>query len=159
MAALANSEEVKARGVDSVGKGFADPASFVKQLALKERCIIVLTGITDYVSDGFAVVKLDNGHKLLGDITGSGCMVGTCVAVFCAAAASTDKLQIDETLANGDMLSAAVGGVLAVTIASELAAARHDTHGSGSFLPELIDELYNLTADKVLERAKVEVIS
>ena len=56
------------------------------------------------------MVKLDNGHKLLGDITGSGCMVGTCVAVFCAAAASTDKLQIDETLANGDMLSAAVGG-------------------------------------------------
>jgi thiamine-phosphate diphosphorylase / hydroxyethylthiazole kinase len=48
--------------------------------------------------------------------------------------------------------------VLAVTIASELAAARPDVHGSGSFLPALIDELYNLTADKVLERAKVEVI-
>jgi len=52
-------------------------------------------------------VKLDNGHKLLGDITGSGCMVGTCVAVFCAAAASTDKLRKDETLVNGDMLCAA----------------------------------------------------
>jgi thiamine-phosphate diphosphorylase/hydroxyethylthiazole kinase len=158
LAALADSEEVKARGVDSVGKGFADPASFVKQLALKERCIIVLTGITDYVSDGFTVVKLDNGHKLLGNITGSGCMVGTCVAVFCAAAASRSEPRKDETLVNGDMLGAAIGGVLAVTIASELAAARPDTHGSGSFLPGLIDELYNLTADKVLERAKVEVI-
>lgn len=34
-AALANSEEVKAKGVDSDGIGFADPVAFVKQLALK----------------------------------------------------------------------------------------------------------------------------
>jgi thiamine-phosphate diphosphorylase/hydroxyethylthiazole kinase len=47
--------------------------------------------------------------------------------------------------------------VLAVTIASELAAARPEVHGSGTFLPALIDELYNLTSDKVLQRAKVEV--
>lgn len=36
LAALANSQEVKAKGVDSDGAGFADPAAFVKQLALKE---------------------------------------------------------------------------------------------------------------------------
>jgi len=158
LGALASSDEVNARGVDSVGKGFADPTSFVKQLALKERCIIVLTGITDYVSDGSTVVKLDNGHKLLQQITGSGCMVGTCVAVFCAAAASTGDLRTDDKLVNGDMLIGAIGGVLAVTIASELAATRPDVHGSGSFLPALIDELYHLTADKILELAKVEVI-
>jgi thiamine-phosphate diphosphorylase/hydroxyethylthiazole kinase len=48
--------------------------------------------------------------------------------------------------------------VLAVTIASELAAARPDVFGPGTFLPALIDELYNLTPDKVIERAKVEVM-
>ena len=48
--------------------------------------------------------------------------------------------------------------VLAVTIASELAAARADVHGSGTFLPALIDELGNLTGDKIKERAKVTVI-
>lgn len=48
--------------------------------------------------------------------------------------------------------------VLAVTIASELAAARPDVFGPGTFLPALIDELYNLTPDKVVERAKVEVM-
>ncbi|KIM78882.1 hypothetical protein PILCRDRAFT_75085 [Piloderma croceum F 1598] len=158
LGALANSEEVKARGVDSVGKGFADPASFVKQLALKERCVIILTGITDYVSDGSTVIKLDNGHELLAHITGSGCMVGTCVAVFCAAAASTVEVRTDKKLVDGDMLSGAIGGVLAVTVASELAAARPDVFGPGTFLPALIDELYNLTPDKVIEQAKVEVI-
>jgi len=158
LGALANSEEVKARGVDSVGKGFADPASFVKQLALKEKCVIILTGITDYVSDGSTVIKLDNGHELLAHITGSGCMVGTCVAVFCAAAASIMEVRMDKKLVDGDMLSGAIGGVLAVTVASELAAARPDVFGPGTFLPALIDELYNLTPDKVIERAKVEVI-
>jgi hypothetical protein len=37
---------VKARGVDSVGNGFADPVSFVKQLALKESRYITLDGYT-----------------------------------------------------------------------------------------------------------------
>jgi thiamine-phosphate diphosphorylase/hydroxyethylthiazole kinase len=32
--------------------GFKDPVSFVRQLARKERCIILLTGETDYISDG-----------------------------------------------------------------------------------------------------------
>jgi thiamine-phosphate diphosphorylase/hydroxyethylthiazole kinase len=45
-----------------------------------------------------------------------------------------------------------------VTIASELAAARPDVLGSGTFLPALIDELYSLTAEKIIKRAKVEVI-
>lgn len=36
---------------------------------------MALTGITDWVSDGKSVVRLSNGHSLLGDITGSGCMV------------------------------------------------------------------------------------
>jgi thiamine-phosphate diphosphorylase / hydroxyethylthiazole kinase len=56
------------------------------------------------------VIRLDNGHELLGHITGSGCMVGTCVAVFCAAAASTVEVRTDKKLVDGDMLSGAIGG-------------------------------------------------
>lgn len=71
-------------------------------------CVIILTGRTDWVSDGKIVVKLDNGHKLLGNITGSGCMLGTCVATFCAAASAT--AQSEEGLVGGDMVAASVGG-------------------------------------------------
>lgn len=46
-----------------------------------------------------------------------------------------------------------------MTIASELAAARSDVHGTGTFLPALIDELFNLTSDKIQERAKVGVVN
>lgn len=56
------------------------------------------------------MVKLDNGHELLAHITGSGCMVGTCVAVFCAAAALTAEFRTNKKLVDGDMLSGAIGG-------------------------------------------------
>ncbi|KAI0371158.1 Hydroxyethylthiazole kinase [Pilatotrama ljubarskyi] len=164
LGALANSTEVQAKGVDSVGSGFADPAAFVRNLARKERAIIVLTGVKDYVSDGTVVVRLSNGHPLLGEITGSGCMVGTAVATFCAGASfqaasyrGPDATE-DAKLVRGDMLVAAVGGVLAVTIASEFAAARPDVNGSGTFLPAFIDELGALTPEKLGEYAKVEVL-
>ncbi|KAI0356149.1 Hydroxyethylthiazole kinase [Trametes cingulata] len=164
LGALANSNEVQAKGVDSVGSGFADPAAFVRNLAKKERAIIVLTGVKDYISDGTVVVRLSNGHPLLGEITGSGCMVGTAVATFCAGASvqaashrEADAPE-DAKLVRGDMLVAAVGGVLAITIASELAAARPDVKGSGTFLPAFIDELGALTPEKLANLAKVEVL-
>ena len=37
LAAIADSDEVQARGVDSVGQGFADPAAFVRGLARQRR--------------------------------------------------------------------------------------------------------------------------
>lgn len=48
--------------------------------------------------------------------------------------------------------------VLALTVASEYAAARQDVCGSGTFLPALIDELGALTPEKILESANVEVL-
>lgn len=165
LAAIANSSEVQAKGVDSVGQGFADPASFVRNLARQHRCIVVLTGVTDWVSDGHAVARLSNGHALLGEITGSGCMVGTAVATFCAgasmaanAARGAGAPADDGMLVRGDMFVAAIGGVLAVTIASEIAAVREDVKGSGTFLPALIDELGRLSAEDFVKRAKIELV-
>ncbi|GJE94913.1 Hydroxyethylthiazole kinase [Phanerochaete sordida] len=163
LAALADSAEVQAKGVDSVG-GFADPARFVRDLARAHRCIVVLTGVVDWVSDGTHVARLANGHALLGAITGSGCMVGTAVAAFCAgascaaAAARAANAPEDGALVRGDMFLAAVGGVLAVTVAAELAAARADVQGSGTFLPALIDELGRLGAEDFMQRANVALV-
>lgn len=62
--ALAGSTEVASRGVDS-GGGFKDPAAVVKGLAQKERCIVVMTGEVDWISDGERTVKLSNGHHFV----------------------------------------------------------------------------------------------
>lgn len=56
--------------------GSTHPCTFsCTQTPVFVGCIVALTGITDWVSDGYSVVRLSNGHKLLGEITGSGCMV------------------------------------------------------------------------------------
>lgn len=49
--------------------------------------------------------------------------------------------------------------VLAMTIAAEIAAARPDVKGPGTFRAALLDELYNLTPEVVAQRAKVQVVA
>lgn len=162
IAALAERTDVTSRGVDSVGGGFSDPADVVRTLARQRRAIVIMTGVSDYISDGATVLKVSNGHELLGVITGSGCMTGTLVATFCAAA-RTAYLSANETkenasqLVQGDMLTGALAGVLAINVAAQRAAARSDVRGPGTFRAALMDELYAVRPKDVLELAKVEV--
>lgn len=99
--AIAGSSEVKARGVDSVGAGFKDPSSVVKNLARREsvptvhsssnlggiglrltfptELVVAMSGAVDYVSDGTTTYAIHNGHQYQSVITGSGCMASTFV--------------------------------------------------------------------------------
>ncbi|QRW24185.1 Hydroxyethylthiazole kinase family domain-containing [Rhizoctonia solani] len=155
--ALLGSSEVIARGVDSVGPGFSDPANIVRALAKRERCIVVMTGKTDYVSDGYSAVALSNGHSMLEDITGSGCIVGTAIAAF---AAASRLIAAENTEDEGKLVRGTCSRlpVLAITIASEIAAARPDVKGTGTFMSALIDELYNLKPQNIADRAMVEIL-
>ncbi|KAJ7287569.1 thiamine biosynthetic bifunctional enzyme Thi4 [Mycena rebaudengoi] len=158
LATLSGSSEAASKGVDSSGT-FKDPISFVKRLSMTERCVIALTGETDYVSDGHRVFLVKNGHPLLAQITGSGCMLGSCIAAYCAAAnvLATDAAEGMLTR-DGDFLSATIGAILTLTIASELAARRSDVHGIGTFLPALIDEVSKLRPEDIRRLAKVEQV-
>ncbi|KAI5822082.1 HK-domain-containing protein [Schizophyllum commune Tattone D] len=175
LAAVAGSNEVRAKGVDSAGPGFADPAGFVRGLARKEKTTTLLTGPIDYLSDGTRAVKISNGHHILGRVTGSGCMLGSLVATYCAAAAhvadadaaesSGTSATVDGELTRagsaadtvrGDMLVGALAGVLVLSIAAEKAVARGDVYGPGTFLPALMDEVAHLQPEEVRGRAKVE---
>lgn len=44
-----------------------------------------MSGKTDYVSDGWTVVAIDNGHDYQGEITGSGCMCSASIACHLSA--------------------------------------------------------------------------
>ncbi|KAJ8474257.1 hypothetical protein ONZ45_g16010 [Pleurotus djamor] len=159
LAALSGTSEVASKGVDSVGDGFKDPVTFVRNLAKKERCIIALTGKVDYVSDGRSVAILENGHEILGHVTGSGCIVGSCIASFCAASASlSPSSDSKHVLVGKDMLFAAIGGISVINIAAELSMKRGGVHGNGTFLPLLIDSLYSLTPSDIGEHLKVTFV-
>ncbi|KAH9978842.1 thiamine biosynthetic bifunctional enzyme [Lactifluus volemus] len=156
--ALAESNEVKAQGVDSLG-GFKDASNVVRSLARTHRCIVLLSGPIDCLSDGSTVVRLSNGHELLSQITGAGCILGTAIATFCGAESMVGLASgpIESVLVRGDMLLATAAGTLALTIAAQQAADKEEVRGPGTFLPALIDELAALTPDMILKTAKIEV--
>ncbi|KAJ7647366.1 thiamine biosynthetic bifunctional enzyme Thi4 [Roridomyces roridus] len=149
LAALAGSNEATSKGVDSQGQ-LQNPVQFVRDFARKERCVVALTGEIDFISDGVRVFALKNGDPLLARVTGSGCMLGSCIASYCAAANLLTKA--------GDFLSATIGAILMMTIASELAAKRATVNGPATFVPALIDEVAALGAESIMERARIEQI-
>jgi thiamine-phosphate diphosphorylase/hydroxyethylthiazole kinase len=136
------SSAVQQRGVDSGVSTLSvdQKAIIVEELARRERCIVVMSGAVDIVSDGNRTVFISNGHELMGLVTGSGCSMGTTIAAFLA-------------VNKGDKLVATVAAILLYTIAAELAAAEEHVHGPGSFLPEWIDQLYKLSRESAEGKA------
>ncbi|BGP17333.1 hypothetical protein JCM10213_007547 [Rhodosporidiobolus nylandii] len=141
--ALAGLSEVQARGVDSVGSGFKDPATVVKTLAAREKLVVAMSGKTDYISDGTVVFAIENGSEWQERITGSGCMASSAVALFAGLKHSSGSL------------AAAIAGLLCINVAAELASAQASVNGPNTFRAALIDACYNVTAKDVRERAKV----
>lgn len=133
--------------LDEMGK-----ARLVRDLALRERNVVVMTGKTDIVSDGERTYAVKNGCVLLGRITGSGCCLGTTIASMLA-------------VCRHDKLLAAITGILLYELAAEVAAERTEVHGPGTFVPAFLDELYHTSlgigdgSSQRLDRAKVELIS
>ena len=111
-----------------------EKVGLVKRLAARERNVILMTGKTDYLSDGDRTFAINNGHTYLGSITGSGCTLGTTVAAFLA-------------VHREDRLLASLAGILMYEIAAEQAANRSDVKGPGTFVPAFLDQLYLLAAD------------
>jgi thiamine-phosphate diphosphorylase / hydroxyethylthiazole kinase len=138
-------------------------------------CVVVLTGPVDYISDGHNVVSLRNGTPTLGQITGSGCILGSCIASYCAAAMHGADVDLNGPLVPDEMFVATISGcvdcmlsfcnrqmtrhasVLVLTIGAELAVEKYQVRGPGTFLPGLIDALWDLGPGEVLSRANVTV--
>lgn len=141
------------KGVDSSSSTASnrDKALLVQELALKERNIAVLTGSTDYLSDGDHTYMVSNGSPYLSKITGSGCVLGTTIAAYLA-------------VNKEEKLLATLAAMLVFEIAAERAAERSDVRGPGTFVPAFLDELCNVTEEtstgnlKWLNAANVEVI-
>ena len=133
--------DVAIKGVDSVADE-QDAASIAKKLAAELDCIIAITGKTDFVSNGREVYLLDNGHKILADVTGTGCMTTSLIGAFCGA--------------NKDYLVATVAGIIAMGLAGEMAqGSLGQEEGIGTFRARLFDNIYNLTPESLANGGKV----
>ena len=137
IATLAGAEG-KVRGVDSAGVS-GDPAEFARGLAEKLGLVVAVSGATDIVTDGKRLIYVDNGHEMMGKLSGTGCMASSISGAFAAA--------------SKDHVASTAAALAAFGVAGETAAKRCE--GPASFKIALLDEAYRLTADEVARNIKV----
>ncbi|NJD99432.1 hydroxyethylthiazole kinase [Thermococcus sp. LS1] len=130
-------EHGKTRGVDSAEYSHESARELAEKAALEFGATVAVTGPVDFVSDGKTTYAVENGHKLLGRVTGTGCMATAITGAF---------LAVEESL------KAAVSALVAFEVAAELAS---EVPYPGTFHVKLYDYLYAVTPETVTERAKV----
>lgn len=123
---LANTEMQQGK-IDSSVKS-EDALEAAKSLAQNTESVVVISGETDYITDGTNVETVRNGHPMMKSVTGMGCTASALVAAF---------VSVEE-----NTLMAAKKAMLLMGVAGERAAGK--CAGNGSFSSAFIDELYNM---------------
>ena len=135
--ALCNAN-TKTKGVDSTNSSESALES-AKELAHETKTIVVISGQTDYITDGVNTNTVINGNPLMARVTGMGCTATAIVAAFAAV--------------NKNMLIAATHGMAIMGIAGEIAASK--SRGNGSMQVNFLDELYNIDAEIIKNNIKL----
>lgn len=131
-------EKAAGRGPESTAES-SDALAAARALAQRTGSIVLVTGATDYATDGRQCFAISHGHPLMTRVTGVGCAMG---ALAAACTASTPSA-----------LEAAVATAVILGQAGEKAAAR--APHPGSFATALLDELDKLTPEETLSGARL----
>ena len=126
------------KGVDAV-HGVDEASETAARLAGDLSTILAITGPEDLVTDGDRVLRVRNGHELMGRITASGCMATALIGAFHAV--------------GEDPLDASAAALAFFGLAGERAAA--GSRGPGTFQTALMDALYELTPEELRLDARI----
>lgn len=130
--ALLNSD-IKSKGVDSSCSS-ADVVESAIKLADRTGAVVVISGETDYITDGKRVETIRNGSPMMPCVTAMGCTASSMVGAFAA-------------VNTGNLLEASLHAMSLMGVAGEIAAAK--SAGPGSLLTNFVDTLYNITEDEL----------
>lgn len=129
------------KGVDSEEAQSDDAKEVARSLARRLNTVVAITGAVDFISDGSKVISLHNGHEMLTNVTGTGCMSTSLIGAYCGA--------------SKDYLLAAAAGILTMGLAGEKAYERLvEGESSGSFRVNLIDSVFSLAGKDFEERGR-----
>ncbi len=130
------------KGVDSVHtpEETLDSAQF---LSGHSRCVVSISGPTDYIVEDRSVIRVSNGHPMMSTVTGLGCIATALTGAFAAV--------------NHTFIQAAANAMALVGMAGEMAAER--CSGPGSFMMHFLDALYNISEADINRRLKMESMS
>lgn len=134
------SEEAKTKGVDS-----SDPSGAAlgaaKSLNRDTGSTVCISGEVDYIVDGGGVIRVENGHPMMGKVTGMGCAATALCGAFAAV--------------NSSFPAAAAGAMAVMGIAGEMAA--ESSEGPGSLQVGFLDALFRLSVDDMTDRIRIGV--
>lgn len=141
--------KTKTKGVDACdddstsGDEFTDEKEMAKALANKFNTVIAITGAVDLITDGKTLYTVENGHKIMCKVTGTGCMCTSLIGSFLGA--------------GDDNLLATLAGVVSMSMAGEVAYEGLDKNkeGTGTLKVKIIDAIYNLSEATIMKRSKI----
>ncbi len=119
-------------GIDAV-KGPEDLVRAAEDLSRETGAVIVATGVQDLVISSGKKKLVENGHPMMGRVTGMGCMLTGVMGAFAAV--------------ESDPMVAALSALACFGLAGEQAALR--SNGPGTFKSIFIDTLFSLTSDQL----------
>lgn len=131
-------ENTHTKGVDSTNTS-DEALEAGKALSHKTGAVVCISGVKDYVIKDELVSSIENGHYLMGKITGMGCTASALIAAFAAIEKNPFK--------------ATVSAMVILGIAGELAAEK--AKGPGSMQLEIYDALYHISDTDITNLAKV----
>jgi hydroxyethylthiazole kinase len=129
----------KTKGVDSIHSVEAAEES-ARILADKLEIVLAVTGPTDLITNGKKVIRVSNGHPLMGYVTGTGCTATVTIGAF---------LSVDK-----NPVSAAATALAFFGLAGEVAA--KSASAPGSFMIAMLDALYTITPEELKNNCKFE---
>lgn len=130
-------EKTTTRGVDAA-HSVEDAAAAAVTLAGELGTVLAVTGAVDTITDGTTILRVYNGHPLMGRVTGTGCTASAICGAFLAA--------------DSNPLSAAATALSIFGCCGEMAARK--ARAPGSYAVALIDALYDITTDDCLAHCK-----
>ncbi|MTV82720.1 hydroxyethylthiazole kinase [Secundilactobacillus folii] len=141
IAALAN-VAWDAKGIDA-GSGDQDVVEIAKAAANMHHCVVILSGATDVITDGEHVARVFNGSPLFQLHVGSGDMLSSIVAAFCA-------------VSDNDYFEAAQTACLVFAATGQLVAGQLQEERPGTFSMQLMDELHLVTVADIEKIAQFD---
>jgi len=141
--------ETKTKGVDACedasvnGNELTDEKEMAKAFANKLNTVAAITGAVDIITDGKTLYSVENGHKIMSKVTGTGCMCTSLIGSYLGA--------------GDNNLLAALAGVISMGIAGETAYECLDKNqgGTGTLKVKILDAIYNLSEAEIMKRSKI----
>lgn len=130
------------RGVDS-GSLEDDPIVVAMKCSELTGAVVAISGAKDIVTDGKRVLSVENGHAMMGNLSGTGCMAASLSGAFAAV--------------SDDYLESTASALAFFGLCGEKASVY--AKGPYSFRTGLCDELYRLKPVELGVDAKVKEIN